>query len=260
MSTSEVPPMKHIDNKIETVTDLIQYLVDDLDRPTEQWYRGQYNEDWRLEPGVYRISHYSLDKERSLLDRFHQAAALHGIRHQLDEWGWISFAQHHSLPTRLLDWSTQPLIALYFACADTQIKTEQSKMDEPPNAKFFILDPRRLNKEHLNGEGAPILLRDSDDTLKSYRPKSTPYDKTRRKPIAVLAPLTFERITFQSGTFTLHPEQLNPEDDPFKGCTTALTIPGSRKKDVLKELEILGISETTLYRDLDRLAEHIRNH
>ena len=55
--------------------------------------------------------------ERALLKRFKQEGAAY-VTNPLSEWEWIVVARHHGLPGRLLDWSRNPLVALYFAVQD----------------------------------------------------------------------------------------------------------------------------------------------
>lgn len=242
---------------ISSVSDLIDDLrFGIVDKPAERWYRGQQDKKWKLEPSIFR-GVYDEEIERDYIHRFQQQAAHHNVGAELDKWGWISFAQHHQIPTRLLDWSTQPLTALYFACCDYDASRDsKDALDNNTDAKFFILDVRKLNQKTFQGNGFPPLLSDESDCIADYHP-SKPLT-THLPPIAVIAPLKFERITFQSGTFTLHSENFDPEDNPFQNYTRELIIPKDDKEKILEELEILGITETTLYRDLDRIAFSIR--
>lgn len=79
-----------------------------------RWFRGQANAAWRLEPSLARPP-ASISKEAALIKRFRQNAItlISGEPH--GDWAWLFLMQHHGLPTRLLDWSENPLIALYFA-------------------------------------------------------------------------------------------------------------------------------------------------
>lgn len=242
--------------------------------PTDLWFRGQTTAEWSLTPSYHRIQNPYKGMEVDYFEQFRQIASSSPKAFQLDKWGWLTLAQHHMLPTRLLDWSTQPLIALYFAC---QQPSDPTFDKNDTNGAFYILLPTLLNKEarklHLDEQsdfcgipqqtitpigvtGKPPLLDAADTNLDIYHP-TTAHFGAKLPPIAVRAPLLFERIIFQSGAFTIHPYP-NLHNDPLNSCVTKAIIPDSDKKAILKELSALGISEFTIYRDLDRAAMHIK--
>lgn len=242
--------------------------------PTDLWFRGQTTAEWSLTPSYHRIKNPYKGMELDYFEQFRQIASSTPKTFQLDKWGWLTLAQHHMLPTRLLDWTTQPLIALYFACQHPS-DPEFDKKDT--NGAFYILLPTLLNKKarilHLDEQsdtngipqrtitpigttGKPPLLDAADTNLDIYHP-ATAVLGAQLPPIAVRAPFLFERIIFQSGSFTIHPYP-NLHNDPLRSCVTKALIPDSAKKAILKELATLGISEFTIYRDLDRAAMHIK--
>lgn len=253
--------------EITSVSDLIRILKDKtiLSPKSEAWYRGQSNASWGLEPGIHRGENNNKN-ECDLLIQFQQHAAGKVTQIQLDKWGWLTLAQHHTLPTRLLDWSTQPLIPLYFACQDALAK-KTSTEGNIPDGCLFIIDPTKLNEiandnlppHEQRAEAYPRLLQESDKTLDPYYPHQEIQHEYRQIPIAVRAPMLFERIVFQSGTFTVHPSPAAAGGESLNLDTIAdkLIIPRDNKQGILDELGLLGISEFAIYRDLDRAAKHI---
>ena len=86
-------------------------------------YRGVSNKDYELIPKIGRLGlrgDQLKRSERMLIERFKREALPHLDFQPIDDWDWISVAQHHGVPTRLLDWSHSALVAAFFAVEDTR--------------------------------------------------------------------------------------------------------------------------------------------
>lgn len=243
------------DASIDSIAKLLHVLAQITGDGHESWYRGHRDSSWRLQPSVLRSKEHR-EEERAMLARFRQEAAVAGLPYTLDDWGWMVFAQHHELPTRLLDWSQSPLVGLYFACEPANA-SESTAIE--PDGEFFVLDPNMLNREAGDGDrGSPRLLCEADERLKDYLPGNDSQNVS--KPRAVVAPLAFDRIRFQSGTFTVSQSSLFQDEEKLRDSSALqnFRVPGDKKREIRAELNALGFNEAAIYRDLDRIARRIK--
>lgn len=138
-----------------------------------------------------------------------------------DDWEWLSLAQHHGLPTRLLDWSRNPLVAAYFAV-------------EEPHAGDSAVYAYRSSKSLKEGRGSPFDI----DNVERFIPRHV----TRR-------------ITSQAGLFTAHPDPTKPFGS--RAAVDKLIIKQPFRKDLKSILFRYGIHRASLFPDLDGLSKHI---
>lgn len=213
-----------------------------------RWFRGQRDEAWALAPSVLRNRGW-LEAEANMIKRFRQIGASR-IRHQpSNEWEWVCLAQHHGIPTRLLDWSENPLIGLYFA-------VEAGSSGDDVNGKLFSLDPDVLNEKTV-GMPAGVLLLGQDELLDDYLPSSSP--RMKRGSLAVVAPQSFDRIVAQSGVFTAA-HKLDSQEIG-KSCPEAIeefVVPQTAKARLRVELQRLNITAATVYPDLEHISMAIK--
>src|SRR5438045_1336808 len=93
-------------------------LHDRLSHFGERWiFRGHAHARWSLIPRVGRPPYQG--NEGPLFTSWKRRAVEHLTSHLVSDWDWLAIAQHHGLATRLLDWTTNPLIAAYFSVKES---------------------------------------------------------------------------------------------------------------------------------------------
>jgi len=234
---------------------------------TLSWFRGHsqvYNE---LTPRIFRSNYTNMvvkkfrpNIEFEMVEQFKLRAPAFSskIPPQEDHVTWLFLMQHHGMPTRLLDWTENVLVALYFA------------VFERPNedGELWSIYPDQLNK--LNGFfGLPLpnnrvlrylaaepMLNKPKDFLKELNLKTIP-----KYPLAVKPPFHFERIIVQSSTFTIHPKPCKNETIPEilsdEKHLVQYVIPKENKSELLSNLSSLGITKSSLFPNLDSLSHDL---
>jgi hypothetical protein len=241
------------DRKITSIADLIKELKEFSDPhrgPT--WYRGHADAAWKLLPNYDRLKDPM--RESEILGKFRQNAnlLLNQVPHMPNEFGWMFLMQHYGVPTRLLDWSESPLVALYFAVED------KNPANAKKDAALWVLYPLELNK-HSTADQVYIPSFD-DDWLANYSVDQ--YSKKKDNgilPIGAIATRNNPRIQAQLGVFTISHLKKTPIEkiEDGKHCVK-LVIPKEDKQRLKEELRILGMTKFQIFPELTSIGDAIR--
>jgi type I restriction enzyme M protein len=189
---------------------------------TEVVYRGVKDVSYPLIPKVGRNKEkYTFEFEEEILRLFKVYATPFLDYKPENDWEWLAIAQHHGLPTRLLDWTRNPLVAVFFAVEEN---TDKDSAVYAFNAGD-VLDLEKLPPPlEVNVEGV------------------------------VLTNNITRRIVAQAGIFTIHPKPT----DPLRGAKVdKFIIPNSERKEFKRILATYGIHQGTMFPDLDGQARFI---
>jgi len=230
--------------EIKSVIDYLGHVRSFEQQQIAQWFfRGVKDATYELIPSLFRINiNNSFANWKELEDyilrifKRESRPLLNTI--PLDEIELITLAQHHGLPTRLLDWSTNPLIALFFAV---------ERFDKNIDSAVWCYGFPSTNNCH---------------------PESTRIDRrlTLEKEKIIIFPNHISpRITNQSGCFTEHklPEGRD-KFIPFNngqndlGLFENLTIKKDFQKEIMNQLYDLGYHHGLIYPGLDGLSKKIK--
>jgi hypothetical protein len=225
------------------------------------WFRGHSNEDYILSPGIYRVDAQNendrLSLERHLSQEFRALAAAHLVGREKDAEVYF-LQQHYGMPTRLLDWTTSLLTALWFA-----VENE----DDTHNGKIFMMDAYSM-KTNDTYKDFGIASPTNTVLLKALEPifQWTEVSNFPNFIIPVRPAHNDWRIRQQQSFFTFHvPDASGKEISTKKAALTksdnptlkSIIVPKEKKKDIKKVIELLGINAFTVYGDLNNLSKSL---
>lgn len=249
----------------------IPHLVSEvasLPSPRQYWFRGQGCDSFDLSPSLWRHLKASdgggevepkqiLEMEHRLLTRFRQRSLPYWpAGYPQSEWEHLFAMQHYGVPTRLLDWSTNLLISVYFAL-DHDSKHCSCKTDlcKPT---IWLLDPVKMNQTNKRLDGLPVgVLATSDEDI---RPWSPGVEETRfaPDPVALHGTYNNDRISAQSGAFTVGGKTVKPlnELELADGVLHKIILEAPRE-EIQTQLKLLGLTKSAVYPGLAELAYDI---
>ena len=244
--------LSYRDSVITSLSDFLQVFHYVLEPSKPFWFRGHTRVEYGLAPSALR--HSEIEKrERALglvadMRRFLEMklARPPAVDNDL---GWMQVAQHYGLQTRLLDWTQNAAVALFFACF------------EHPDADglVVILNPLELNQRV--DPHSPRLFnphRDRDmNIISPYLQLGGSIDSRGKPTIAISPAWNTERIAMQQGAFTLHGSQKFELDRRQASSLVYIPILKEYKKVLLDDLERVGVGEMFVYPEPEHVCAHL---
>ena len=275
--------------EINSLKDYIDFIIGyRLDSNTECWYRGHRDDSWSLRPNIFRNQILDMPADNKvhsiryknfinfqdeIIEFRNQLKHKKKYNSDFNLFHYTFIGQHYGLKTPALDWSTDPLVALYFAL------DKYEYIEDGPFPVVYILNPSILNKyaglvisneDEYSDIIEPLIVDelDDEDFMKLFKDlNNTPFSPT---PLAVKSNLDLNchRISRQSGVFTLHEARHLKSPEWFARSTDfgmVLKINSQKAVEIRKHLNLLNINEETIYgigvdsKELSQIAEKIVN-
>lgn len=229
-------------------------------------YRGVSVESHPLLNGLARLGTPYPAMEKNLIKQFKKYAHPDVVERDT-EWHWLSIAQHHGLPTRLLDWTYSPLVALHFATTNASNCTHDCAVWKVNFSHVHTL-LQRGQTAILDALGARIF---SIDALAETIPDLESLDKLRAPNFDVAVffepPSIDERIVNQFAYFSVlsNPfldmtDWLRKPDVESVVSTVKVIIPAGLKWEIRDKLDQCNLTERVLMPGLDGLCSWLKRH
>lgn len=287
-------------------------IIQEIHKSEEHcWYRGHKDARYLLTPNLYRedkleacepaeadvcslnISRGSIPykfkrKQKEAFQNFKKDGLAFVSHKPNNNFEWLVLMQHYGGDTQLLDWTTNPLISLYFALNDIQYDNNKSNskndfnltmedyikeaveknewinayqlsnFDSSDYAVIYIINPLKINDNNLQIKNPKIIL-SSDDVYQNLLEPYLYFDQSRdRYPICVEAPKNDRRTYIQGSAFTLHGHYIDGLDWFTSGqdLVYKVYIPnemGIQMKEDLKN--IYNITHSFVFQDLSNVVK-----
>ena len=223
-------------------------------------YRGMENLNWALEPGI--LVNNLLSEEENIYNEFEKlnpSDFMH-INSSLDK---MAKMQHFGLPTRLLDFSLNPLVALFFACHQTD--KDNVQYDARVVVHFSENDDELMSQMICNNafgdkkDNLPYSLNDMNIRYMNYTdytivlPSYITEREIRQSSIFLLFP---QIIDFKRQCYTTQIRKIEP--DFMKNFFFSIIINSNSKKLILEQLDNIGINSMSLFAELEHSAKYIK--
>jgi len=223
-------------------------------------YRGNWNKAFNLGTSIMRIGSKYEQLEPHLLRNFRKYA--HSSASPGDSfWNWLAVAQHHGLPTRLLDWTYSPLVALHFATEDLSKYEEDGAVWCINYVKTRDYLPVPLKKA-LDEEGSNVF---TPEVLEPVAPSLKALKTFQEQDyVMFLEPPSLDaRIIHQYALFSLMSDvraELSQWLQQHPELYFRVIIPAGLKWEIRDKLDQANITERVLFPGLQGLSHWLKRH
>lgn len=257
--------------EVETLQEFVEKigsLNDDLVLGAR--YRGQSCASWGLNSGYCRaLQLFSAEKlessARSAFEIFDAERHAYDKLSSNDKWDSLALAQHYGMTTRLLDWTTSPLVALYFALDGVRYQSRlKSKLSKKIQTRLEQFKHPKIGETHAglpNDNAAVYMINPSDSNIPIKYSSGLPscvFDKVidaEESGACIYIPNYLNpRLKAQSGQFSIgpHPESSFPSD-----LATQILIPKECIASMHKDLIRMNMGAKLVYGDLGGLCQDL---
>lgn len=252
---------------IDSVKSLLDILETEINGTKyshlKMWFRGQSNSEWKLETGVYRHNFTNnnsdelLEKERLIYQDFRvqSSGLLTGVETEAELY---FLQQHYGIPTRLLDWTKNPLNGLYFAIGDNEKETDSA---------FFMMDANKLAncRENLSESVKPKFRGIAtarhpifEETIKIIS-RWCDLKKFPNFIFPVRPDHRDRRMSLQQSCFTFHVPKSHTLDENNNNTLKKFCVPYENQAKIKKDLQLLGVNKFSIYGDMQNLGHHLKS-
>ena len=223
-------------------------------------FRGRSDGADDLTTSLVRLGGESGTLEGHLLRNFRKYAASDAV--PVDSpWNWLALAQHHGLPTRLLDWTYSPYVALHFATCDLDRYDVDGVVWCVDYVRVHELAPQPL-RDALEREGANVF---TTQMLDEAAAEPAALERLGGDEFAVFVePPSFDaRIVNQYALFSLMSRPDSSLDGWLAGrpeLVRRVVVPAALKWEVRDKLDQANITERVLFPGLDGLSAWVARY
>jgi FRG domain len=222
-------------------------------------FRGRSDARDDLSTSLIRLGADPAALEGHLLRNFRKYASRDSV--PVDSpWNWLALGQHHGLPTRLLDWTNSPYVALHFATSRTDQYDHDGAVWMVDYVHAHELSPREL-RSCLESEGASLF---TTEMLASVAADVADLERLGDDFVVFVEPPSFdERIVNQYALFSLTSRADVSMDEWVRRhpqLVRRIVVPAELKWEVRDKLDQANVTERVLFPGLDGLTRALTRH
>jgi hypothetical protein len=223
-------------------------------------YRGMADARSGLATSLMRLGGPYWELEAPILASFRKYAQA-GAQPADSLWNWLALAQHHGLPTRLLDWTYSPYVALHFLTEPLGAHDADGALWCANRRAVHEALPERL-RARLEAEHTDVF---TAEMLQGEAPTLRDFAALAEREFAAFfePPSLDERIVNQFALFSLQSSPRGRMDEWLRGrpgAAVRLVIPARLKWEIRDRLDEANVTERVLYPGLDGLSRWLRRY